>query len=380
MKDIIKNINYYINNLLNKIHNKFYKKFSIQSQSEILIVKPDRIGDFILWINSLKYLIEIYKNYKITIVCDKSVVQLLNIIENLNIKVISIDRSKFLFNLYYRWEILKILKEKSYESVINPLYSRDFLSESLVESIIGKQKIGIKGDNSNLKNKLLEKYNKNYTNLYEIPSSCIHEIEINDYFIKKVCKTSNNISKMKLNFDKSNKVEGRYIVIFLGSSNRKKQWNIEKFIKIGHEFSKKYKIVLLGGNSEIELGKVYEKNFPDKKNLMNLIGHTSMAEVCNYIYNSILVITNDTFSVHLATLLEKESICLVGGGHFGRFLPYPKNSFTVLPKIIFEKMECFGCQWKCKYSSVPYQCINLLEEKKVSKKIKEILLKKGEEI
>lgn len=376
MKDILKNINYYINFYMNQFM-KIYKNSPSSEEKEIIIIKPDRIGDFILWIKSLESIINTYTESKITIVCDKSVVQLLEVIKNLKIKIISIDREKFLLNLYYRWKILKRLKGKKYYIAINPLYSRDFLSESLLESIIADKKIGINGDDSNLNSKLLERYNKNYTKLYTIPNSCIHELEINKNFIKKICGLNNNSRELKLEFDRTRKIKEKYIVIFLGSSSPKKQWNIEKFIGIEQEFPLEYTLVLLGGSSELKIGEIFQKNISKKRNIRNLIGKTNMKEVCNYIYNSNLVITNDTFAVHLSTLLEKDSLCIVGGGHFGRFLPYPGKSFKILPKVIFHKMDCFGCKWKCKYATTPYHCINIIKEEEVILKIKNILVEKN---
>ncbi|MGK4199412.1 glycosyltransferase family 9 protein [Fusobacterium sp. HC1336] len=376
MKNIFKSINYYINILINKLQLKFYKKILNISEDGIVLLKVDRIGDFILWIKSLEAIINSYEEEKITIICERGVVQLLKNFKNLNIRIISVDRDKFLFNLYYRWKFLRKLKINKYKIVINPMYSRDFLSESLLEGIRAEKKIGIIGDDSNLNSKLLKKYNKNYTKLYTIPDTCVHELEINENFTDNICKNSINRISLDINFKKKRQIEEKYIVIFLGSSTPKKQWNLEKFIKIGQQLLEEYTLLLLGGRTEIKLGNNFQEFFKNKREVKNLIGCTTMEEVCNLIHNSELVITNDTFAVHLSTFLQKESVCIAGGGHFGRFLPYPQNSYKILPKVIYKKMKCFKCKWKCRYKTIPYKCIDLIEEKDVILKVRKILLEK----
>jgi hypothetical protein len=51
----------------------------------------------------------------------------------------------------------------------------------------------------------------------------------------------------------------------------------------------------------------------------------------------------------------------VGGGHFGRFVPYPDlPGQTNNLKEVFHKMPCYGCNWKCIYpinEGEPAPCI-----------------------
>ena len=63
-----------------------------------------------------------------------------------------------------------------------------------------------------------------------------------------------------------------------------------------------------------------------------------------------LLIGNDTSSVHIASAVNTPSIALVGGGHYGYFLPYPSSlKGTHLPTVVDFKMDCYGCNWKCPY-------------------------------
>ena len=57
--------------------------------------------------------------------------------------------------------------------------------------------------------------------------------------------------------------------------------------------------------------------------LQNLCGQTTLMELAGLLSHSRLTISNDTGVVFLSSAVETQSVCIVGGGHFGRFVPYP---------------------------------------------------------
>jgi hypothetical protein len=64
-----------------------------------------------------------------------------------------------------------------------------------------------------------------------------------------------------------------------------------------------------------------------------------------------LIISNDSGNIHLAAALRVPSVCIVGGGHSARFMPYvvENSEGCVLPSVALYRMDCFGCHWRCKY-------------------------------
>lgn len=74
-------------------------------------------------------------------------------------------------------------------------------------------------------------------------------------------------------------------------------------------------------------------------NLLAILGHPK------------LVVTNETGTAHLAAALRVPTVCIMGGGHFGRFLPYPKGAHDAGIKVValHHPMPCFNCKWKCIY-------------------------------
>jgi ADP-heptose:LPS heptosyltransferase len=57
-----------------------------------------------------------------------------------------------------------------------------------------------------------------------------------------------------------------------------------------------------------------------------------------------LVLTVETATAHLATALDRNTIVLIGGGHYGEFGPWRRSPRQVW---LTERMDCFGCDWRC---------------------------------
>jgi len=69
-----------------------------------------------------------------------------------------------------------------------------------------------------------------------------------------------------------------------------------------------------------------------------------------------LYVGAESAGAHMACALGIPNVVLLGGGHFGRFMPYsPLTSAVVLP------MDCFGCNWRCKYDTA--HCIASVDPK-----------------
>ncbi len=96
--------------------------------------------------------------------------------------------------------------------------------------------------------------------------------------------------------------------------------------------------------------------------LLNWTGRTSLAELATVTANSQLLIGNETSAIHVAASVGVPSVCILGGGHFGRFVPYHVESrdYRPLPVAAFHKMACFYCDWKCIYhppKGTPTPCV-----------------------
>jgi ADP-heptose:LPS heptosyltransferase len=102
------------------------------------------------------------------------------------------------------------------------------------------------------------------------------------------------------------------------------------------------------------------------KNLTNLAGASSILDLVEIIRAATLVVTNESSPVHMASATGVPVVCMLGGGFFGRFLPYEiEQKVTAMPPSIavWNEMDCYGCSWKCILTSTPNQpvpCISTI--------------------
>ena len=103
-------------------------------------------------------------------------------------------------------------------------------------------------------------------------------------------------------------------------------------------------------------------------------------ELASLLSQSRLTISNDTGTVFLSSAVGTTSICILGGGHFGRFVPYPdlpgqaNNLHTV-----YHKMHCYGCNWVCIFpftKGEPTPCIANISVEIVWNKVRPLLTNK----
>ncbi|MCS6894585.1 MAG: glycosyltransferase family 9 protein [Bacteroidia bacterium] len=111
------------------------------------------------------------------------------------------------------------------------------------------------------------------------------------------------------------------------------------------------------------LGTLSDRKFAaalkDSDDVEDYTGRLSLIEAIKSVASASLVISPETGLGHIACTLGIPTLVIAGGGHWGRFIPYPPEGAFPL-KVITHEMACFGCGWMCKYQlsrNHPYPCI-----------------------
>jgi ADP-heptose:LPS heptosyltransferase len=360
---------------------KFAKR--LDKKGRVLIIRLDAIGDFVLWLNSAKSLRRIYpkKYYQITLIANKAWVELARELSYWD-EIWQLDRMKFLWNIHYRWKVMTKVRKAGFEIAIQPTFSREFdVGDTLIRASAAEQRIGSIGDLSNISaNK--KSYSDNwYTKLIPTSNKPLMELERNAEFIQELglkeiraCIPSLPVSgNLPSGFDLSD-----YYVIFPGANFELKKWPLSHFKELVRRIFKAtgWVGVICGGQGEKLLGETLEKSVDVP--LQNWIGRTSLRELVEIIAKAHVLIGNDTSAVHIAAAVSTPAVCILGGGHFGRFIPYHLEVETEgpLPEAVFQKMECFGCNWRCIYPthrSKPAPCVAKVSVDMVWEKVENVL-------
>jgi heptosyltransferase-2 len=151
-------------------------------------------------------------------------------------------------------------------------------------------------------------------------------IELDNFTNKKLSLYPSEIDKKKIDeIWKKNNLEGKKIILVApGSKWFTKKWPIEYFNELLKKLAKKseYRIVLIGGQEESML------NMYTDKNIINLMGKTSLLDVAELCNRSNIIVTNDSSPIHIASAFEKLHIVAIFGATTKElgFFPWSKNS------------------------------------------------------
>ncbi len=349
----------------------------------IVILRLDALGDLFLWLSSANEIRKKYKENHITLVCKEEYVEFLSSLNLFN-TLIPINLNKFFKNPIYHFHTINRITKCSYDLLLSPMYSRAIKCDLLAKLIFAKKKIGCFGDNSSIR-----KFTKVITNTWYsdlVTSSSLknpmHEIYSNFHFLNHIgIQELPNTFTLKSKYNSKFNLHTKYFVLFPGSSNKFRNWDIEKFSDLVQFIYKKYSFmpVVCGGVSEIDLSKkLIELNKSIK--YVSLVNTTSILDLVDIIAKAELVITNETAATHIAASVNTLCFTVLGGGHFGRFAPYPKTLNQSQNKVIFNKLECFNCNWYCsiiKNKELTYPCIKEISSSNLISQIKKELKKRN---
>ncbi len=354
---------------------------------KLLIVKPDGIGDFVIFLSVIEEYKRLFKDYTIDIACNDQTRDLATAIPFIN-KVICFDFMNRLFRKKYRFytlkSFLKILLLK-YDKVIYPVYSRAKPVDLFIRCIRAKEKIAFYGDSINDSDNGLLRRNSYYSHIISGDECIKSEFERNYEIIKKL---GSNLSLSEISpriwfsYDKdeyqkiaqeNNLNSHSYIAILPGTRETIKYWDNNKWAeliqKILFNFPE-YRIVFLGYGADIYPIKTIMNKLKPFKNgqRINLCGKTNLRNLSKIIANARMLIGTDTGAIHIAAAVGTPNVCIMGGGHFGRYYPYGNLKKN---RIVYKKMDCFGCNWKCIYDDS--KCIKNITVDEVFNNIERLL-------
>lgn len=373
-------------NLLVYLQDFFYKIPPPQNPSEkyILLIRTDLLGDFIIWLNALKFIAEKYKSkgYKIILAGNEIWLPLAEKTKIFDI-IIPLNRKKYFKDFSYRKNILNEINKFNIEYIFQTAHSRDFaVADSLARNIQAENKIAFVRKpeaeysvwnllSSLWYTKLIKPGKKNIFEFYRV-SEFLNFLDI---------KTETYTTDILQYFQKDNHAK-KYFVVLPGANAARRCLEPQKFVSIINQVIGEtgWECILCGSKSEAALGNIIEANVnKEVKNLVqNLIGKTSLIELGNILTNAQLVLGNETGTLHFAAALNAPSVSALGGGHFKRFMPYDgiisANIFP--PEAAYKEMKCFNCHWRCIYTAEKNEivpCISQLSSEYILESINKVI-------
>jgi ADP-heptose:LPS heptosyltransferase len=356
------------------------KKNNLKKKNKnIAIVFTNAIGDYIIFSSILPVLCEYYKNYKIYIIGYERWKDIAY--KNNNIEYIFFDRDKIKFNIRYIYNLLNKINCQRYSLAINPVYSRNLLSDLIIYTLKADLKIAFEGDLNNISLKNFKWANKKvYNKLIKVEKKNLKEIDYYNELLYTLGVKLNTKVLPKIQYNKTASIKinlllkevgilksDKFVVIMPGAQSSIRVWNIKNYIPICEFLIRhNYKIIITGGSKEKQISEELNKNCHNQ--LINLTGKLNLTELAELYRLAHLYIGNDTGALHIAIAVGLPTIAILGGGHPFRFYPYgPINKH----KCCTKKLDCFGCNWKCIYDEA--RCIQEVTPSQVINEIISIL-------
>lgn len=345
---------------------RFLSKFR-SPEKRLLIIKLDAIGDYILFRNYLEVLknSDKFKGYEIDLLGNLKWQELAREYDSSFVSSFSFIDPEELYEMPITTLKLglKLFKTK-YSVVLQSTYSRTLMGNALSGMTAASEIIAFNSLNEH-QPKYKKKTDKFYTKLIDLPEYIVHETEMNHFFFETILGKSLPTIIPSLPVSQKSTAE---IIVFPGSSTHKKNWEKEKFSEIIKRIllsSAEGNIIITGGLLERPIAK-YLKEDLNSDRIVDKTGDTTLPDFINLIAGSKLVISNDTNAVHVASACGVPVVCLLGGGHFNRFLPYPEQ-FPSKPICIYTVMPCYHCNFICEYrleDQEAFPCISNIDVEK----------------
>jgi ADP-heptose:LPS heptosyltransferase len=320
--------------------------------SATLVIRLDAIGDFIIWLGSgADQIAKLARQQGRSVLLAGS--DWADFARSLQLfdEVWPVETARFERRPCYRFLLQTRIRRAGFSIVIQPKAARNFLLEDSVIRVSGAESVtGAAGSKCNIASYLKRISDRWYTRLVDALPASSHESEKNRAFCRAV--TGAEAGVVSLDFDPSIAprlgVTQDYFLIAPGAGHAGRRWPVARFVDIAMRLQLRTGLlcVVVGGAEDKPLAEAIRDTLGSR--CRDLAGKTTLMETGALLKNARLAIANESAVAHFATLLGTRAVVLLGGGHFGRFMPYGKDvDAAIRPIVVFQSMDCYGCNWQC---------------------------------
>lgn len=355
-------MNTYAKNLIKSARNIFdsmvfaesflYRKKS--TKKKLLVVRIDGLGDFVLFLPALRLCKKAFPNHSVTLVLSEINKDFVGRISEVDEYVI-FDRKRFSFSPIYRRAFLLGVAKGSYDAAIYPIFSRQSVGDLIIATAHARQRIGFEGDDHSIDERARIKNNRHYTKLVAV-SADASEIEKNTAFVKAlgvsverqllphVGVAARDGQRANVLLEESGIKDQKFCVVFPGAGAFYRSWPLDRYAEVVTFLSQRGIVpVICGSASEKYMAETIIQHADGKG--IDLTGKVDIFVLAALLQKSAFYLGSETGIVHLAAAVGTPTICLIGGGHFGRFFPYGDPAMN---RVVYDKgMRCMNDNWTC---------------------------------
>ncbi len=297
---------------------------------KFLIIQTAFIGDVILATPVIEKIHRFYPNAQIDFLLRKGNEGLFHAHPILQ-QVYVFDKKKHKYKNMFR--IIKAIRKQKYDYVIN---LHRFLSSGLITSFSkGNYTIGFN------KNPLSFLFHQKVEHHIGEVGSFVHEVDRNLALIEAITDSTNQKPKLyPPNINDNRKPDEKYICIAPASVWFTKQFPKQKWIDLINSILPEYKIVLLGGRTDISFCNAIQNGIT-RKAVISMAGELNLLESAAWMRDAALNFVNDSAPLHLASAVDAPVAAIYCSTipDFG-FAPLSTHSVVLQTK---RKLPCRPC-------------------------------------
>lgn len=329
-------------------------------ERKVGVVQLKLLGDYILWLPYGRALLQHFHahNKRVVLIINQAWAELAQR-HCPGYDIYAIERRRFIRDWRYRLKTLRELNTLAVSAVYHSSVPRYYLNEDAVVRALDAPAYGFDAvfiDRPWIDRKWSQRY---YHNLIPtIPG--VHQTVHHRRFLQAIGVDEPVVEDHVSHRPNRQFISGnRYYIIAPGASEPARCWPVERFAKIARLIADRYDdwhCVVIGTKGERVLGERIGDAMPGR--VLNLAGQTTIPELVDCVRHAELLLGNDSAAVHIAAACDIPSVAVVGGGHYGRCLPYDPSEARApsLPVAVAYPMGCFGCDWICRFRTSAHEC------------------------
>jgi glycosyltransferase involved in cell wall biosynthesis/ADP-heptose:LPS heptosyltransferase/predicted TPR repeat methyltransferase len=342
----------------------------------LLIVRTDAIGDNVLASALLAPLREKYPGARVSVACREDIAELYECCPLVE-EVIGFDRLRAYQDEAYRNRLFARLKAVHADVALNAVYSREPLTDALTLGSEARRTIAFWGDSHNMPAQMLDEHNRLYSVLVPSPGAWKPELAryadlltrlgiasprpepalwltaADEEFARELMAVHGLQPQQTLMLSVGAQAEARIYPNYPQA--------LARFCR-EHDFA----VIAVGTRAERGLAQRVLEEIGVRA--LNLCGETTLRRTAALMKRCRLLVGAETGTAHMACALGVPNVVVLGGGHFGRFMPYSRHTTAAcLP------LDCYGCDWRCRHGRA--RCVQDLSPMVVARALEHALHK-----
>ncbi|MFN8362071.1 MAG: glycosyltransferase [Candidatus Kapaibacterium sp.] len=336
----------------------------VNDTMSVLWVRTDSIGDATLSASMLPYLRAKHPHASITVLCQHHLREFYTACPEVDI-VIGFDKDRAYRDEAYRNSIALGLQRMNFDIAKNSVFSREPLTDFFTLASGAKTTVALEGGLDNMNDAMRQQNNCQYTQIIPSDAGWKPELERHRDFLRGIGIDVLQLRPQLWLTDADEAFADRMMEDY-GLDPEKTVAlcagvlvDIRRYDHYGKALKPlceeyEWSVIALGADADAAIASQQLEDTGAVKTV-NLCGKTTIRQMAAVLRKCRLSVGAETGAAHLACAVGIPHVVLLGGGHFGRFMPY-----SALTSVVCLPLDCYGCSWQCRYAT-PH-CIRGVKE------------------